>query len=39
MKHALAALALIASPAYADGFKDREIAFQLLNAADLRFTF
>lgn len=35
MKYALAALALLfATPAHADGFKDREIAFQLLNAAD-----
>mgnify|MGYP001199899642 CR=1 FL=1 len=31
---ALAALAF-ATPAHADGFKNREIAFQVLNAADL----
>lgn len=37
MKHLTFALALsacVAQPAYADGFKDREIAFQALNAAD-----
>ncbi len=34
MKRALAALALIATPAHADGFQTREIAFQALNAAD-----
>lgn len=37
MKHLTFALALsacVAQPAYADGFKDREIAFQVLNAAD-----
>ena len=35
MKYALAALAMLfATPAYADGFKDREIAYQVLNAAD-----
>ena len=34
MKHALALLALLSTPAYADGFKDREIAYQVLNAAD-----
>lgn len=34
MKHALAALALVATPAHANGFKDREIAFQALNAID-----
>lgn len=31
---ALAALALIATPAHADGFRDREIAYQALNAVD-----
>lgn len=29
-----AATALTATPALADGFKDREVAFQVLNAAD-----
>ena len=30
----LAALAALASPAKADGFRDREIVFQVLNAVD-----
>jgi 16S rRNA C1402 N4-methylase RsmH len=34
MKKLLPLAALIATPAYADGFKNREIAFQVLNAAD-----
>ena len=34
MKRLLPLAALVASPAYADGFKDREIAYQLLNAVD-----
>lgn len=34
MRRLLAALALIATPAYADGFTEREVAFQVLNAMD-----
>lgn len=34
MKRLLPLAALIATPAYADGFENREIAFQVLNAAD-----
>lgn len=34
MKYALAALALAATPAYADGFTNREIAYQALNIVD-----
>ena len=35
MKRALAALALIATPAHADGWENREIAYQALNAVDV----
>jgi len=34
MRRLLPLAALIATPAYADGFKNREIAWQVLNAAD-----
>lgn len=34
MKYALAALALVATPAHADGFTNREIALQALNVVD-----
>lgn len=34
MKKLIALAALIATPAYADGFTNREVAYQVLNAAD-----
>lgn len=34
MRKTLYAFALVASPAYANGFDNREIAYQALNAAD-----
>lgn len=34
MKRLALALAIIATPAHADAFRDRELAFQTLNAAD-----